>query len=1593
MVYDPSIVQDPKTKRYYLFGSHCAWAWSDDLENWTPFTNNITENTGGSAYEIFKDEIEWCKKANSNYDITGNLWAPDVIWDDEYVNADGSKGAWLMYMSINGPDWNSTISLLTSDSLDGDWTYVGPVIQSGMSKGYGVTFDYEKVTGGTDISRYTNNVSGRGNPTLEAHAIDPCVLYDDNGGFWMSYGSWSGGISMIKLDKKTGLRDYNATYVDTNKVPGSDGLITDPYMGYKIACGNAVSGEGSYIEKIGDYYFLFLSYGAYEPSGGYNMRVFRSKDIKGPYKDVSDKDARYALNNKAGDTAGTTGMRLMSYYKWSFADYGYTAQGHNSATVDEDGKAYVIYHNKYNDGTAAHEVRVHQLLTNEDGWILAAPFEYAGETVSKTGYSQKAFTGGYGIMLQKQNINHAKLECQAEQRITLEEGTATGTGYTGDITGDYTGTWTSKTGSPYVSLEIGGVTYKGLFCEGTIDETDIETMTFTAVGNNQECLWGYKAKDPTVAIRMTIDKVIKIPDTVATDIPLPAMGAGGSTITWKSNNIAIADDGTIPHLFNEDVKASMTATITNNGYVYEHVYEFTILGNDRLSKGDDVAIGKFYTENALDMSKLVQGATPKFANPFHYTHEDISGGVSISFDVTRTALSDRLSNIISFNNKLGKLYFTGGSYLGYNDFNGHFMDANLNPGYVQGEDYLADNTKTNIKIEINQDGFTVYQNDKAVYSSSEVLDKSVPGGFSTNPSNGMSNNPEQSMLSWIKTAPELNFGSGNFWADLIFKGEISNVVCAYKQKAVDVDNGGSSLSGIYTQDYESVSDISTEWQSPNAQINISLGKEEGHGKYMLYDVGSVPSGRGAHSYFGEGIKWPDKYILDFDMALKAGNDQESQFAVITGNAAYDNNNENSGINTGYVFKMSTTNSTTWTINGDKTKTAIIPNSEWVHFTLTGTKGNAAAHLTITNGNEKLFDGDVTATDTGDIKGMYILAGRYQPLFKVDNISVKEPGTGGADHTAYDKLMNRVKQYDAVKAIYTDESYAALTSAVTAAKEEVTSTASQDVIDRHVAAIKAAINGLVRKVCTVTVTEAANGTVTGLAADGKYMAGDSMVLKAVPSEGYDLDCWKKGEDVISYSRKYSAMVMEDITLTPVFKTADEPVPTPPPSSSQEPVVTPGPSSSLLPGGSTPTPKPSGNNPGGWIGGYVPSISSVPASTPAPGTDIKVDEETGAVTETTTKVDGNKTTVIEKVTTPDGVENTKETVTEKFDGFTVKTETFTNSETASVLVTTVKSDAAGKVIDASAVVYTGFSDRNSNYSSKTAIPESYMQNVKEAGIDNIDIYVEKPTVDAVKNNLGRKMVIKISVPNVEGVSVKNVIVTKESIDSAKEGIRKLVVKIESDKPSDCYTITIPQSELKKMDSKINVAVKTGKVSSMDSSNSKKVNKILTANKLGKDNSYVVTIASNDTKGGIKVTTPAMLPSVKEGDKVYAYSYNKKTGKLEEIPNSKRAVIEGGEAAIEGFSGNTYVITDKELSGKNVVTLLDKAKVSVGKTSFKPGNKTKVKVNLGNGLVSKPNVNSSAPYAKQAAVVTYKSPFRRLSVGGTNSNESVPTLYAVL
>ena len=76
------------------------------------------------------------------------------------------------------------------------------------------------------------------------------------------------------------------------------------------------------------------------------------------------------------------------------------------------------------------------------------------------------------------------------------------------------------------------------------------------------------------------------------------------------------------------------------------------------------------------------------------------------------------------------------------------------------------------------------------------------------------------------------------------------------------------------------------------------------------------------------------------------------------------------------------------------------------------------------------------------------------------------------------------------------------------------------------------------------------------------------------------------------------------------------------------------------------------------------------------------------------------------------------------------------------------------------------------------------------------------------------------------------------------------------------------------------------------------------------------------------------------------------------------------IEGYSGNDYVVTSKELSGKNVVTLLSQSKVKFSKTSVKKGGKIKISITLPEELKAETSLKKEVPYAKQATVVQYKS-----------------------
>ena len=501
-VHDPSIVWDPSSKTYYIFGSHRAVAKTTDLMSWTAVDPVVSTSAfsspkvkkvkkGGVEYDFVFNAEAWSKRGSSNYDISGNLWAPDVIWNP-------AMKKWCMYMSVNGDFWYSSIVLLTADNIEGPYTYQAPVVISGFHDGtsYKDT-DLEIVLGAQSSlpERYKMVTSGTGNwGERWPNNIDPCVFYDEDGKLWMSYGSWSGGIWMLELDENTGLRDYDVNYELTGS---GNGITIDPYFGKKIAGGYYVSGEASYIEYIGGWYFLFVTYGGLEAAGGYQMRVFRSEKPDGPYVDVRNTSAvfqSYKLNY--GSTSNDKrGVNIFGAYgDWGnqvVGNWSERSQGHNSIIAAEDGRTYLVYHTRFQHRDEAHEVRVHQVFQNKDGWLVAAPFEYTGEQVKSADIaaSQQVPTsqipGSYKLLVHDFNLDHTKKELSKPVNIELNAD--------GTITGATTGTWSVTEGTSYISIKLASssYTYEGVMVYQTLEPTTDRVMAFSAVNRNGVTIWGY----------------------------------------------------------------------------------------------------------------------------------------------------------------------------------------------------------------------------------------------------------------------------------------------------------------------------------------------------------------------------------------------------------------------------------------------------------------------------------------------------------------------------------------------------------------------------------------------------------------------------------------------------------------------------------------------------------------------------------------------------------------------------------------------------------------------------------------------------------------------------------------------------------------------------------------------------------------------------------------------------------------------------------------------------------------------------------------------------------------------------------------------
>ena len=248
---------------------------------------------------IFKsvDLINWYFVGTAFDDKTrptsfeGSLWAPDINFiEDKYV---------LYYsMSRWGGEWECGIGVAVADHPAGPFVDVGKL------------FDSQEI-----------NVR---------NSIDPFFI-SDNGKNYLFWGSHYGIYGIQLTDDGLALKEG----AKARRIAGS-------------------GGEGTYIHKRGNFYYLFLSYGSCcsGVSSTYNVRVGRSLSLFGPY---SDRQGKSMLED--------AGMVLLKGNDFV------AGPGHNAEIVtDDDGEDWLLYHGYLYSNPELSRLAFLDRISWKDGW-------------------------------------------------------------------------------------------------------------------------------------------------------------------------------------------------------------------------------------------------------------------------------------------------------------------------------------------------------------------------------------------------------------------------------------------------------------------------------------------------------------------------------------------------------------------------------------------------------------------------------------------------------------------------------------------------------------------------------------------------------------------------------------------------------------------------------------------------------------------------------------------------------------------------------------------------------------------------------------------------------------------------------------------------------------------------------------------------------------------------------------------------------------------------------------------------------------------------------------------------------------------------
>ncbi|WP_176604662.1 arabinan endo-1,5-alpha-L-arabinosidase [Streptomyces lycii] len=276
-VHDPSFVKRPG-------GGYLVAHTGDNVALKTSTDRTAFRNAGS----VFPGGAPWTTEYTGG---SRNLWAPHLSYHN---------GRYYLYYSASSFGSNrSAIFLATSSSGDsGSWTDQGLVIESQSSSDF--------------------------------NAIDPHMVVDEQGRWWLAFGSFWSGIKMIALDPATGKRTGNQ------------------FLSVAGRGGGAI--EAPTVFRHGGHYYLFVSFdlccrGA---ESTYRVMVGRSTDVTGPYTDRNGTPM-----TSGGGTEVLAGHGSIH------------GPGHQDVFADDDNDI-LAYHYYADDGTAL--LGINWLLWDSDGW-------------------------------------------------------------------------------------------------------------------------------------------------------------------------------------------------------------------------------------------------------------------------------------------------------------------------------------------------------------------------------------------------------------------------------------------------------------------------------------------------------------------------------------------------------------------------------------------------------------------------------------------------------------------------------------------------------------------------------------------------------------------------------------------------------------------------------------------------------------------------------------------------------------------------------------------------------------------------------------------------------------------------------------------------------------------------------------------------------------------------------------------------------------------------------------------------------------------------------------------------------------------------